>query len=248
MVSKKPPFLNGKFKKKKGGVRLDFMIGIFMVVLALLLEFTFCQRPDPWVLEYAPDIINDNSKPSEDIFSVKDSYGNEYSVKKMNDGKFWILENLKLDTKLVDVCCFDGLSNNCSEYGSLVGFEVAKEGCKSLGKGWRIPSQKDWRILIESYNGQKKAYKSLIEGGKSRFNAPLGGYWEQNNQGGIYKNREKSGWYWSSTLIKGENFRITQFLKEHGRVYEDTQSLRKLDRASCRCLVDTFQIAKTEKH
>ena len=44
--------------------------------------------------------------------------------------------------------------------------------------GWRIPTIDDWKKLITFYGGTSEAYKKLIFGGNSGFNAKLNGYYD----------------------------------------------------------------------
>ena len=81
-------------------------------------------------------------------------------------------------------------TKNCRKYGRLYTFEAAKEGCRLLGDGWRLPTDAEWKKLAESYGGlrvyensdwvekgdSKESYKALSNNGSSGFAALLGGW------------------------------------------------------------------------
>lgn len=103
------------------------------------------------------------------------------SSKRMADGKEWTTENLNVGT--TDSYCYGDTELNCRQYGRLYTWESAQRGCQSLGDGWRLPTNDDWRQMAKHYGGirdesadtGKSAYKALLMGGSSGFNARLGG-------------------------------------------------------------------------
>src|SRR5215472_18750711 len=62
-------------------------------------------------------------------------------------------------------------------------WESARRGCQSLGDGWGLPTNDEWREMAKHYGGirddsddsGKAAYKALLIGGGSGFDALLGG-------------------------------------------------------------------------
>src|SRR5262252_6050268 len=73
------------------------------------------------------------------------------SSRRMADGKQWTVENLNLDT--APFYCYEDSALNCSRYGRLYTWESAQRGCLSLGSGWRLPTEEDWRELARRYGG-----------------------------------------------------------------------------------------------
>src|SRR5581483_5269385 len=79
----------------------------------------------------------------------------------------------------------------------------AQRACQSLGHGWRLPTDDEWRRLAKSYGGVsadsedkgKVAYKALLAGGSSGFNAVLGG---GRSADGQYARLEAHGFYWTA--------------------------------------------------
>ena len=122
--------------------------------------------------------------------------------RRMADGKQWTVENLSVDT--APSYCYDDAELNCRRYGRLYTWESAQRGCRSLGKGWRLPTDDDWRRLATQYGGVsedstdrgKAAYKSLFVGGSSRFEALLGG---GRSDAGEYARLEAHGFYWTTS-------------------------------------------------
>ncbi|HZI28520.1 MAG TPA: FISUMP domain-containing protein, partial [Gemmatimonadaceae bacterium] len=65
------------------------------------------------------------------------------SSKRMADGKEWTTANLNVSTSAS--YCYDDAESNCGRYGRLYTWESAQRGCQSLGDGWRLPTDDEWR-------------------------------------------------------------------------------------------------------
>ena len=78
------------------------------------------------------------------------------------------------------------------------------KGCQALGNGWRLPTDGEWRRMAKQYGGVsedsedkgKAAYKALLAGGSSGFNALLGGGRADDRQ---YARGEAHGFYWTTS-------------------------------------------------
>jgi uncharacterized protein (TIGR02145 family) len=125
-------------------------------------------------------------------------------AKRMADGKKWTLVNLNVKTALS--YCYKDAEPNCERYGRLYMWESARRVCQSLGDGWRIPTDDEWRRMAKHYGGVsedsadkgKAAYKVLLRGGSSGFNALLGG---GRSEDGQYARLEAHGFYWTASEI-----------------------------------------------
>jgi uncharacterized protein (TIGR02145 family) len=127
----------------------------------------------------------------------------EVPSKRMPEGKQWTTNNLNLDADRS--YCYRDAELNCRRYGRLYTWESAQLGCRSLGDGWRLPTDSEWRQMAKHYGGiredsddsGKAAYAALLVGGNSGFNALLGG-----NRGagdGQYARLEAHGFYWTAS-------------------------------------------------
>ena len=122
------------------------------------------------------------------------------SSKRMADGKEWTTANLNVNTS--SSYCYDDAEPNCRRYGRLYTWESAQRGCQSLGDGWRLPTDDEWRQMAKHYGGLgndspdkgKAAYTALLSGGTSGFNAVLGG---NRSIDGKYERLEAHGIYWT---------------------------------------------------
>ena len=120
----------------------------------------------------------------------------------MTDGKLWTKQNLDIIT--AQSYCYEDADSNCSRYGRLYTWESARKACQSLGDGWRLPTDIDWRLLTKHYGGVsedsedkgKEAYQALLVGGNSGFNAELGG---GRDEDGKYARLEAHGFYWTES-------------------------------------------------
>ena len=128
--------------------------------------------------------------------------GTMYPSKRMADGKQWMTHNLNVNT--VPSYCYEDAEPNCRQYGRLYTFEEARRGCQSLGNGWRLPTDEEWRQLAKHYGGVsqdsddsgKAAYKALLAGGSSGFLALLCG---GRSDDGQYARLEAHGFYWTAS-------------------------------------------------
>jgi uncharacterized protein (TIGR02145 family) len=128
--------------------------------------------------------------------------GATYSSKRMADGKQWTTHNL--DVNIVPSYCYEDAELNCRQYGRLYTWESAQRGCQSLGAGWRLPANDEWRQLAKQYggvrddsdDGGKAAYNALVIGGSSGFNAVFGG---GRSEDGRYARLQAHGFYWTAS-------------------------------------------------
>jgi len=123
------------------------------------------------------------------------------SSRRMADGKEWTTANLNVNAS--PSYCYDDAEPNCRRYGRLYTWESAQRVCQSLGDGWRLPTDDDWRQMAKRYGGVsddsadkgKAAFTALLSGGTSGFNAVLGG----NRLDGQYARLEAHGFYWTAS-------------------------------------------------
>jgi uncharacterized protein (TIGR02145 family) len=128
--------------------------------------------------------------------------GTVFSSKRMADGKEWTTNNLNVYA--VSSYCYADGELNCQRYGRLYTWESAGRVCQSLGDGWRLPTDNEWRQMAKHYGGVsedsddrgKAAYKTLLAGGSSGFNAVLGG---GRSDDGQYARLEAHGFYWTAS-------------------------------------------------
>jgi len=128
--------------------------------------------------------------------------GTMYSSQRMADGKQWMTHNLDVNT--AQSYCYEDAELNCRRYGRLYTWESARRVCQSLGGGWRLPTDDEWRQMAKHYggvsadsdDGGKAAYKALLAGGNSGFNASLGG---SRSDDGQYARLEAHGFYWTAS-------------------------------------------------
>ena len=116
------------------------------------------------------------------------------------NNQLWMAENLAYNDP-GESWAYNDLPGNEKIYGRLY---TAKAGSvRKPPTGWRIPSEKDWKGLFDSFGSETAAYAALIEGGKSGFNAKLGGYREST---GVYRNLLSLGYHRTSNGINYASF------------------------------------------
>jgi uncharacterized protein (TIGR02145 family) len=162
------------------------------------------------------------------------------SSKRMADGKEWTTANLNVNTSTS--YCYDDAERNCRQYGRLYTWESAQRACQSLGDGWRLPTDDEWRQLAKRYGGViddsadkgKAAFAALISGGTSGFNAVLGGNREPD---GKYERLEAHGLYWTASENDSDRVSIYNFGKGGQALNRHTQG-DKQRAISARCVRD----------
>lgn len=134
--------------------------------------------------------------------SAQGASGSGQRSMRMADGRVWTTRNSEVNT--ASSYCYDNSDADCRRYGRLYTWEAARQACQSLGDGWRLPTDQEWRNLARHYGGVsedsdergKAAYKALSVGGSSGFDAVLGG---GRDEQGRYERREAHGFYWTAT-------------------------------------------------
>lgn len=115
-----------------------------------------------------------------------------YQTIKVNN-EWWLAENLKYIVPDSSYC-YDSLPQNCSLYGRLYNWTIAKKVCP---EGWQLPSKTEYESLINYLNLEgNSAYYQLIPNGESDFNALFGGGLFNNN---TFLDLEETGYFWSSS-------------------------------------------------
>jgi len=164
--------------------------------------------------------------------------GTVASSKRMADGKEWTTSNLNVSTS--SSYCYDNAESNCRRYGRLYAWESAQRVCQSLGDGWRLPTDIEWRQMAKYYGGVgndspekgKATYTALLSDGTSGFNAVLGG---NRSVDGKYERLEEHGFYWTAS----ENDSITapfyNFGKGSQALYRQPQGQKQMA-VSVRCV------------
>ena len=122
-----------------------------------------------------------------------------YPVVLLNN-QLWMAENLAYNDP-GESWAYNNLPANEKIYGRLY---TARAGSVTRPpQGWRIPSEKDWQDLFNTYGSFTAAYKALIDGGNSGFGAKLGGY---RDPGGTFRNLLGFGYYRTSSGPVYANF------------------------------------------
>jgi uncharacterized protein (TIGR02145 family) len=122
--------------------------------------------------------------------------------KRMADGRVWTTRNLDVD--VAPSYCYDDAEANCRRHGRLYTWESAQRACATLGDGWRLPTNDEWRGLAAAYGGLREetsdkgraAYDALITGGYSGFEAVFGG---GRSEDGQYARGDAHGFYWTAS-------------------------------------------------
>ena len=164
--------------------------------------------------------------------------GNNGFQKKITDADEWG-NNLNYD----GWCYYDNDSSNGNEYGVLYQWEAAKNACP---EGWHLPTDDEWRILIDYIGGEEIAGGKLKEAGFTHWNTPNSeatnktgftafpsGYCNIN---GVCSNIGYYGYWWSSSENDTVNawYRTLYYNYSNARSYD----FSKVYGLSVRCIMD----------
>ena len=138
---------------------------------------------------------------------VNDFAGQEYKTVIIDDQQ-WMAENMNYDT--TGSYCVGDLESNCDKYGRLYTWEMAMVICPA---GWHLPSQLEWKTLIEAVGGESYAGTALKSKDNHMWNnyggtdvygfcALPAGY---RNSTGVYEGEKQAAYFWNSTKMNKEN-------------------------------------------
>jgi uncharacterized protein (TIGR02145 family) len=161
--------------------------------------------------------------------------------KRMPDGRQWTTGNLSV--RMDQSYCYEDAEANCRRYGRLYTWESARRGCQSLGDGWRLPTDDEWRQLAKHYGGVyedtnhdgKAAFTALLIGGSSGFNALLGG--NRDSVNGQYARLEAHGIYWTTSETDPASAVFYNFGKGSQALYRGRAGNKQMA-VSARCVRD----------
>jgi uncharacterized protein (TIGR02145 family) len=159
---------------------------------------------------------------------------------RMADGTQWTAANLHVSTE--QSYCYNDVDENCGRYGRLYTWAEAQRVCRTLGDGWRLPTDDEWRRLAKQHGGMhddaadggKAAYAALVGGGSSGFEALLGGGRLGNGQ---YVRLEAHGLFWTASETGPDRAVFYNFGKDSGSLYRQPEG-DKLQAFSVRCFRD----------
>lgn len=174
---------------------------VWVVTLSIALNMTF------WPLDVGLERLSAQDQ---------EASGRMPSSKRMADGKQWTTRNLDVNT--APSYCYNDAELKCRQYGRLYTWDSARRVCQSLGNRWRLPTDNEWRQMTRHYGGisadsndrGKAAYKDLLLGGNSGFNAALGG---GRSEDGQYARLQAHGFYWTASESDSESGWFYNFAK-----------------------------------
>jgi uncharacterized protein (TIGR02145 family) len=155
----------------------------------------------------------------------------------MEDGNEWTTANLNVDAS--PSYCYNEDASNCRKYGRMYSWESAQHVCQSLGGGWRLPTDDEWRKMAARYGGVssdsadkgKVAFTALVSGGTSGFNAVFGG----NRSNGKYARLDEHGFYWTSSDIDSGSAPFYNFGKAGQALHRQPEGEKEMA-ISVRCV------------
>jgi|GEM_PF-2293176 len=156
--------------------------------------------------EHTIKIVYSEGEFSETVkidFNQKTTLTTKKTFKDPRDGKVyktvkignqvWMAENFNYDAGSGS-WCYNNNASYCGKYGRLYDWETAK---RVAPPGWHLPSKSEFETLLRNLGGEgANAYKQIINGGSSGFNALFGG-WRKYD--GHFNNIEAYAYFWSST-------------------------------------------------
>jgi len=190
------------------------------------------------------EYIKGNSMNNEtgNFFDSRD--GHTYETIKIGD-QTWFAENLAYDAG--DGCwVYDNYADPIGKKGRLYDYETAKKSCP---KGWHLPTDEEWSILINFLGGEDVAGEKLknylnwqlFEGenrgnNASGFSAIPSGCRRSDDKGGEFINKTYYAYWWTSTSV-GKNSAWIRFLDSSTKI-DRQKAVNKYYGYSVRCIKD----------
>ncbi|MCB9285470.1 MAG: caspase family protein [Lewinellaceae bacterium] len=145
-------------------------------------------------------------------------------------GRFWLQKNLYYLTD--GTVCYSDRPLFCENFGALYTWDAARQACP---KGWHLPGVEEWNGLIEGFGGyeEPQAFKALSFGGKSFFEARLGGIQEPQ---GNFRSMNEEGFFWTGTPESDRAAFAVVFDGKTRTVHR--VPLPRKAKLSCRCIRD----------
>ena len=138
--------------------------------------------------------------------TVVDNDGNSYSTIKIGN-QLWMAENLNTihyaNGDTINSFCYDNDTGYCKIYGRLYTWEALKlnkKQEKSRGicpENWHVPSDEEWKIMIDSVGGFSHAGTILRHGKYSDFNLKWGGNYHSDLE--IFSFIDRKTYFWTAT-------------------------------------------------
>ena len=147
---------------------------IFFLFIYVVIALISCTRQIP------PDTFVDSRD------------GKVYKTVLIGD-QVWLAGNLNYDAGSGCYSYGDDSSNG-DKLGRLYNWEAAR---RAVPKGWHLPGKEEYEVLLSNFDSyEPRAYKELIPGGYSEFDALFGGFREKK---GNYGGKGESAYFWTYT-------------------------------------------------
>jgi uncharacterized protein (TIGR02145 family) len=159
------------------------------------------------------------------------------------DSLAWLAENLNYNAG-EGVLCFDHDTSFCEKYGRLYTYDAASKACEEIG--WRLPSKSEWDVLNGGFGTDGDAYEALVKGGKTGFDAVLGGAYTFYDA--KFEDLGLIGHYWSSTEFSDGDDMVWTYAFRSNRGFMSRDLRGKKWALSCRCVkpLSTYQNSRDE--
>lgn len=133
--------------------------------------------------------------------TLTDIDGNTYRTIRIGD-RVWMAESLRVTRDRagnpIPAFCYEDKVENCDVFGRLYTWEAA---LKAVPDGWHLPSDAEWKELVDHFGGSEYAGRKLAAGGSTGFEALLAGGADFR---GNYLYRNEYALFWSSTEVDEE--------------------------------------------
>ena len=129
---------------------------------------------------------------------LEDVAGHVYPIALLGN-TFWMLANYQFNA--VGSYDYGGSPGNEAAFGKLYDSQVLSQP----PAGWQVPTVSDWNALFGLFGDPKQAYAALIGGGRSGFNAALGGRRSiQPGGAGVFEQQFVYGYYWAAGGVSAQ--------------------------------------------
>ncbi len=148
--------------------------------------------------------------------------GHSYGLVQLND-LAWMTENIRYPVA-ENSWYFDDDPANGNPYGMLYSWEGAREACRALGPGWRLPTVAEWQSVLAAHSDKSTRFSALTG---SDLRLVMGGSRTRIGNLGLYFNLGESTYYWTSEPAKSsKKAKAFAFDQEDNDIYQTASTAK----------------------
>lgn len=133
--------------------------------------------------------------------------------------------------------CYNDVESNCDKLGRSYTWESAKDACP---EGWKLPSIKDWRLLLNLSSSAGLMYYGALND-VNGFHLLKVGHYSEENDSLVWNGVNEDAYFWASEEIDDEYGAFAHFYSKDSYAFVDKKDggyvlMKKSYKQSVRCI------------